>query len=58
MTIDICAFIFDLDGVITDTAEFHYLAWNAWLTRKASCSRARTTKRCAASPAARASTAC
>lgn len=21
------AFIFDLDGVITDTAEFHYLAW-------------------------------
>ena len=20
-------FIFDLDGVITDTAEFHYLAW-------------------------------
>jgi beta-phosphoglucomutase len=24
---DIKAFIFDLDGVITDTAEFHYLAW-------------------------------
>jgi beta-phosphoglucomutase len=24
---DIRAFIFDLDGVITDTAEFHYLAW-------------------------------
>lgn len=23
------AFIFDLDGVITDTAEFHYLAWKA-----------------------------
>ena len=21
------AFIFDLDGVITDTAELHYLAW-------------------------------
>ena len=21
------AFIFDLDGVITDTAEFHFLAW-------------------------------
>ena len=21
-------FIFDLDGVITDTAELHYLAWN------------------------------
>ena len=21
------AFIFDLDGVITDTAEYHYLAW-------------------------------
>jgi len=20
-------FIFDLDGVITDTAEYHYLAW-------------------------------
>jgi beta-phosphoglucomutase len=25
--IQIRAFIFDLDGVITDTAEFHYLAW-------------------------------
>jgi beta-phosphoglucomutase len=25
MTID--AFIFDLDGVLTDTAEYHYLAW-------------------------------
>lgn len=25
--IDIRAFIFDLDGVITDTAEFHYLSW-------------------------------
>jgi beta-phosphoglucomutase len=24
---DIRAFIFDLDGVITDTAEFHYLSW-------------------------------
>jgi beta-phosphoglucomutase len=24
---DIQAFIFDLDGVITDTAEFHFLAW-------------------------------
>jgi len=23
----ISAFIFDLDGVITDTSEFHYLAW-------------------------------
>jgi beta-phosphoglucomutase len=23
----VTAFIFDLDGVITDTAEFHYLAW-------------------------------
>ncbi|MDP4163839.1 MAG: beta-phosphoglucomutase, partial [Bacillota bacterium] len=23
------AFIFDLDGVITDTAEYHYLAWTA-----------------------------
>lgn len=23
------AFIFDLDGVITDTAEFHFLAWKA-----------------------------
>jgi beta-phosphoglucomutase len=23
------AFIFDLDGVITDTAEYHYLAWKA-----------------------------
>jgi beta-phosphoglucomutase-like phosphatase (HAD superfamily) len=21
------AFIFDLDGVITDTSEFHYLGW-------------------------------
>ena len=27
MPLDIRAFIFDLDGVITDTAEFHYLAW-------------------------------
>ncbi len=26
-TMAIRAFIFDLDGVITDTAEFHYLAW-------------------------------
>jgi beta-phosphoglucomutase len=25
--VTIRAFIFDLDGVITDTAEFHYLAW-------------------------------
>ncbi len=24
---DIKGFIFDLDGVLTDTAEFHYLAW-------------------------------
>jgi beta-phosphoglucomutase-like phosphatase (HAD superfamily) len=24
---EIRAFIFDLDGVITDTAEFHYRAW-------------------------------
>lgn len=27
MTLDIHAFIFDLDGVLTDTAEFHYHAW-------------------------------
>ncbi|GMB10125.1 beta-phosphoglucomutase [Thermolongibacillus altinsuensis] len=27
MTKKISAFIFDLDGVITDTAEYHYLAW-------------------------------
>ena len=27
MTLDIRAFLFDLDGVITDTAEFHYLSW-------------------------------
>jgi beta-phosphoglucomutase len=26
---DIQAFIFDLDGVITDSAEYHYLAWKA-----------------------------
>lgn len=26
-TSDIRALIFDLDGVLTDTAEFHYLAW-------------------------------
>ncbi|MBN7821047.1 beta-phosphoglucomutase [Bowmanella yangjiangensis] len=25
----ICAFIFDLDGVLTDTAEYHYQAWAA-----------------------------
>ncbi len=24
---EICGFIFDLDGVITDTAEYHYLSW-------------------------------
>src|SRR3954454_13777980 len=23
----ICGFIFDLDGVLTDTAEYHYLSW-------------------------------
>ena len=27
MSTSIKAFIFDLDGVITDTAEFHFLAW-------------------------------
>lgn len=27
MTADIQAFIFDLDGVITDTAEYQYLSW-------------------------------
>ncbi|WP_066175173.1 beta-phosphoglucomutase [Bacillus marinisedimentorum] len=27
MTRELKAFIFDLDGVITDTAEYHYLAW-------------------------------
>jgi beta-phosphoglucomutase len=27
MAVDIRAFIFDLDGVITDTAEYHYLSW-------------------------------
>lgn len=27
MSLDIRALIFDLDGVITDTAEYHYLAW-------------------------------
>lgn len=27
MPLDIRAFIFDLDGVITDTAEFHYRSW-------------------------------
>ena len=27
MPLQIRAFIFDLDGVITDTAEFHYQAW-------------------------------
>jgi beta-phosphoglucomutase len=27
MPLDIHAFIFDLDGVITDTAEYHYQAW-------------------------------
>ncbi|SDN13539.1 beta-phosphoglucomutase [Psychrobacillus sp. OK028] len=28
MTLYPKAFIYDLDGVITDSAEFHYLAWN------------------------------
>jgi beta-phosphoglucomutase len=27
VSVSILAFIFDLDGVITDTAELHYLAW-------------------------------
>jgi beta-phosphoglucomutase len=27
MSLDIRALIFDLDGVITDTAEYHFLAW-------------------------------
>ncbi|HLV34652.1 MAG TPA: HAD hydrolase-like protein, partial [Spirillospora sp.] len=27
MSLDIRAFIFDLDGVITNTAEFHFRAW-------------------------------
>jgi beta-phosphoglucomutase len=27
MAVEIRAFIFDLDGVITDTAELHYLSW-------------------------------
>ena len=27
MSMELKAFIFDLDGVITDTAEYHYLAW-------------------------------
>jgi len=27
MTIEISAFIFDMDGVITDTTEYHFLAW-------------------------------
>jgi beta-phosphoglucomutase len=27
MAVHIRAFIFDLDGVITDTAEYHYLSW-------------------------------
>ncbi len=26
-SLDIRGFIFDLDGVLTDTAEFHYRAW-------------------------------
>lgn len=29
MTRPLNAFIFDLDGVITDTAEYHFLAWKA-----------------------------
>jgi beta-phosphoglucomutase len=28
MSPDIRGFIFDLDGVLTDTAEYHYLAWH------------------------------
>ena len=28
-----CAFIFDLDGVITDTAELHFVAWRALAMR-------------------------
>lgn len=25
--------IFDLDGVIVDTAGYHYLAWKSWLAK-------------------------
>jgi len=27
------AVIFDLDGVITDTAHYHFLAWQQWRSR-------------------------
>ena len=27
------AFIFDLDGVLTDTAEYHFLAWKQLATK-------------------------
>ncbi len=27
LQMDVAGFIFDLDGVLTDTAEYHYLAW-------------------------------
>lgn len=32
MSRELNAFIFDLDGVITDTAEYHFLAWQALAT--------------------------
>lgn len=42
------AVIFDLDGVLTDTAELHYQAWKRLAEEGDSLSPVRTTNGCAA----------
>ena len=42
-------FIFDLDGVLTDTAEFHYRAWQRLADEEGLPSAAPPTSSCAAS---------
>jgi len=42
------AFIFDLDGVITDTAEYHYRGWKRLADEEAFRLRGKITSICAA----------
>lgn len=46
MSPDIRGFIFDLDGVLTDTAEYHYLAWQKLADEEGFPSIVRLTKLC------------
>jgi len=41
------AFLFDLDGVLTDTSEFHFLAWQRLAPNWGFHSPGRITRRCA-----------